>query len=158
MWGLEQQVAFHAIKEALTQPPVLGLPNKEDEFILDTDASDLAVGAELIQVQNGQEKVISYGSFSLTKEQKRYCTTRKELLAIVRFTRLYKYYLLGRPFTIRTDHSSLIWLMNFKEPQGQLARWMEELSQYHMIVKHRAGSKHLNADALSRKPDHFDVL
>ena len=118
VWGLDQQVAFHAIKEALTQPPVLGLPNKEDEFILDTDASEVSVGAELIQVQNGEEKVIAYGSFSLTKEQGRYCTTRKELLAIVRFTRLYKYYLLGRPFTARTDHSSLNWLLNFKEPQG----------------------------------------
>ena len=96
--------------------------------------------------------MIAYGSYALTKEQRRYCTTRKELLAVVRFTRQYRYYLLGRPFLIRTDHSSLTWLVSFKEPQGQLARWMEELSQYNMIMKHRPGKIHSNADALSRRP------
>ena len=59
----------------------------------------------------------------------------------------------GKIFTLRTDHSSLTWLLRFKEPQGQLSRWIEELSQYHMVIKHREGSKHGNADALSRIPD-----
>jgi hypothetical protein len=93
---------------------------------------------------------VAYGSYILTPEQQNYCVTRRELLAVVRFTRQFRYYLLGRPFVLRTDHSSLTWLMNFKEPQGQLARWMEELSQYNMILRHRPGSKHGNADALSR--------
>lgn len=151
-WEEDQQRAFIALKQALTSPPVLALPNHKDEYILDVDASDLGIGAELLQLQDGNEKVIAYGSFALSKEQRRYCATRKELLAIVRFTRLYRHYLLGRPFTVRTDHSSLTWLLRFKEPQGQLARWMEELSQYNMILKHRAGRRHVNADALSRVP------
>ena len=152
-WENEQQVAFEKLKEKLTSPPVLALPNKRDHFILDTDASDKAIGAELIQVQNGNEKVIAYGSFVLTPEQRRYCTTRKELLAVIRFTRQFRHYLLGRQFTIRTDHSSLTWLLGFKEPQGQLARWMEELSQYDMVIKHRPGKYHGDADSLSRIPD-----
>ena len=152
-WDDEQQMAFDELKEALTNPPVLTLPNSYDSFILDTDASDFCIGAELIQVQDGQERVIAYSSFTLTPEQKNYCTTRKELLSIVRFTRQFRHYLLGRIFTVRTDHSSLTWLLKFKDPQGQLARWMEELSQYNMVVKHRSGSKHGNADALSRIPD-----
>ncbi|MBV2113414.1 MAG: DDE-type integrase/transposase/recombinase [Candidatus Thiodiazotropha sp. (ex Ctena orbiculata)] len=152
-WGNEEEEAFEALKKALTSPPVLGLPNSRDPFLLDTDASDSAIGGELIQVQNGEEKVIAYSSFVLTPEQKKYCTTRKELLSIVRFTRQFRHYLLGRIFTVRTDHSSLTWLLKFKDPQGQLARWMEELSQYHMVVQHRPGTKHGNADALSRKPD-----
>ena len=86
----------------------------------------------------------------LTPEQRRYCTTRKELLAIIRFTRLFKHYLLGRQFTVRNDHSSLAWLLGFKETQGQLARWMEELCQYDMVIKHRPGKNHGNADGLSR--------
>lgn len=69
---------------------------------------------------------------------------------MVRFTCQFRHYLLGRPFMVRTDHSSLTWLMHFHEPQGQLARWLEELSQYNMVLKHREGLKHLNADALSR--------
>ena len=151
-WGQPQESAFTRLKEALTRPPVLALPRQDGDFILDTDASNLAIGAELIQIQDAEERVVSYGSYALTKEQRRYCTTRKELLAIVRFTRQYRHYLLGRPFVVRTDHSSLKWLLNFKEPQGQLARWMEELSQYNMILEHRPGKKHGNADALSRRP------
>lgn len=103
-------------------------------------------------MQGGQEKVVAYGSYVSTPEQRNYCVTMRELLAVVRFTRQYRHYLLGRPFVLRTDHSSLTWFMNFKEPQGQLARWMEELSQYNIILKHRAGSKHVNADTLSRPP------
>ncbi|KAL8604519.1 hypothetical protein ACOMHN_015803 [Nucella lapillus] len=152
-WGLEEQRSFDQLCQALTQPPTMALPNLSDPFILDTDASDVAIGAVLSQVQEGVEKVIAYSSFSLTPEQRKYCTTRKELLSIVRFTRQFKYYLLGKPFTVRTNHSSLTWLLQFKDPQGQLARWMEKLSQYHLIVQHRAGSKHGNADALSRLPD-----
>ena len=71
----------------------------------------------------------------------------------MRFTRQFRHYLLGRVFTARTDHSSLTWLLKFKDPQGQLVRWIEELSQYHMVVQFRSASKHANADALSRRPD-----
>ena len=70
----------------------------------------------------GEEWCIAYCIFSLTPEQTRYCTTRKELLAVVRFTRHFRHYLLGRDFDLRTDHSSLQWLMNFKSSDGQLAR------------------------------------
>ena len=103
-------------------------------------------------MQEGEERVIAYGSYALTAEQLNYCTTRKELLALVRFTRQFRHYLLGRQFLVRTDHNSLRWLLNFKEADGQLARWLEELSQYDMVVKHRPGRKHENADALSRMP------
>lgn len=118
--------------------------------MLDTDASAEAIGAELCQVQEGRERPIAYGSLTLSAEQRRYCTTRKELLAVIRFTRMYRHYLLGRRFIVRTDHHSLIWLLNFRYPQDQLARWLEELSQYNMVIQHRPGRRHVNADALSR--------
>ena len=51
--------------------------------------------------------------------RKKYCTTSKELLAVVWFARQYKYYLSGRPFTIRRDHSSLTWLLRFNDPQRE---------------------------------------
>ncbi|CAG2207188.1 unnamed protein product [Mytilus edulis] len=65
--------------------------------------------------------------------------------------------LLSRTFVIRTDHNSLTWLLNFKNIGGQLARWIEELSQYNMIIQHRAGKKHINADGLSRIPDDIEA-
>ena len=150
VWQELQQKAFDTLKTWLIEPPVLTLPNDWDDFILDTDASDRAVGGELLQMQQGQERVIAYASYALTPEQRRYCTTRKELLAVVRMTRQFRHYLLGRPFMIRTDHHSLIWLMRFKDPQGQLARWIEELGQYNMILKYRKGKLHGNVDPLSR--------
>ena len=152
-WETEHQTAFEQLKTALTSSPVLTLPTADGKFILDTDASDIAIGAELLQIQNGEERCIAYCSFNLTPEQKRHCTTRKELLAVVRFTRHFRHYLLGRPFDIRTDHSSLQWLMNFRNLNGQLARWLEELSQYQMTIYHRPGAKSVNVDSLSRIPD-----
>ena len=107
----------------------------------------------LSQLQDGDEKVISYGSYVLTPEQRKYCVTRRELLAVIRFTRQFRHYLLGRKFYLRTDHNSLTWLLRFKYIEGQLARWLEELSQFDMTVQHRPGNRHGNADGLSRIPD-----
>ena len=157
-WGEAQQQSFDALIERLTRPPVLAIPTTDGDFVLDTDASDLAIGGELSQIQDGQERIIAYASAVLSAEQRRYCTTRKELLAVVKFTRQFRHYLLGRKFTylfgrkftVRTDHHSLTWLVNFRHPEGQIARWLEELSQYDMAIVHRPGKKHVNADALSR--------
>ena len=113
----------------------------------------MGIGAVLSQVDtNGQEQVIAYGSRLLTKPERHYCTTRKELLAVVVFTQQYRPYLLGRNFTLRTDHGSLTWLQNFRDPQGQLARWLERLQEFNYSIVHHRGKKHTNADALSRLP------
>lgn len=103
------------------------------------------------------EKVIDYSSHTLLPAQRRYCTTRKELLAVVKFCRHYRHYLHGRKFLIRTDHGSLTWLTHFKNLEGQLARWLEDLQQYDMQILHRVGKKHCNVDALSRIPDNDEI-
>ena len=83
------------------------------------------------QVRNdGSECVIAYASRSLSRQEQRYCVTRREWLAVVEFVHHFRPYLLGREFTLRTDHGSLVWLRNFKEPEGQLARWLEKLQEY----------------------------
>ena len=156
-WTADQQQAFDLLKQKMTTAPVLAYPNPDDLFILDTDASNHAIGAELLQVQNGTERLIGFGSFVFDPAQRKYCTTRKELLAVVRFTRHFKHYLLGRRFVVRTDHNSLTWLMGFRNIEGQLARWIEELSSYDMQIVHRAGKDHVNADGLSRIPDSLDM-
>ena len=142
-WTQEHGEAFEKLKSALISAPCLAFPrNTSEPFVVDTDASDDAIEAELLQLQDGEERVISYGSYILTPSQRNYCTTKKELLAIVRFTRQFKHYLLGRRFYVRTDHSCLHWLMGFKNPTGMLARWLGELSQYDMVVIHRKGKHH----------------
>ena len=101
---------------------------------------------------DGSEVVTAYASRSLSRPERRYCVTRKELLAVVEFVHHFRHYLLGREFTLRTDHNSLVWVRNFKEPEGQLARWLEKLEEYNFTIVHRRGALHNNADALSRIP------
>ena len=144
--------SFQKLKELLVSAPVLGFPEGNGTFILDTDASLHGIGAVLSQVQNGEEKVISYASKKLNRSQKNYCTTYRELLAVVHFVRQFRHYLWGRPFLIRTDHSSLVWLKSFKSPEGILARWLSVLDTFDFTLEHRKGSHHVNADAMSRKP------
>lgn len=86
---------------------MLSYPDPQLPFILDTDASDFGIGAVLSQQHGEHEKVVAYASCALTKTERRYAVTKKALLAVVAFTRHFKHLLLGRPFTLRTDHSSL---------------------------------------------------
>lgn len=112
----------------------------------------MSIGAVLSQSIDGVERPVAYASRTLSKPERQYCVTRKELLAVVYFTKYFKHFLYGKQFTVRTDHSSLRWLLNFKNPEGQLARWLESLSVFDMKIEHRPGKQHANADALSRKP------
>ena len=153
-WPPECQEAFESLKKLLLDSPTLGFPRDDRTFVLDTDASDVEVSGALYQVTSEEDLVpISFGSYNLKAAQRKYCATRKELLAVVTFTDAYRHYLLGKPFIVRTDHNSLTWLLRFKHIQGQLARWLEQLSQYDLRIVHRAGKDHVNADALSRIPD-----
>ena len=84
----ECDTAFRTLKENMVTSPILAYPLIEgSKFILDTDASNLAIGAVLSQVQDGEEKVIAYGSRTLHKPEINYCVTRKELLAVVYFVK-----------------------------------------------------------------------
>lgn len=82
-WSEECQSAFEVLRDKLVKAPMLAHPDFTKPFILDTDASDMAMGAVLSQVQDGDERVISYASRCLTKAERKYCVTRKELLATV---------------------------------------------------------------------------
>jgi hypothetical protein len=136
----------------LIQSPILAHPDFTLPFILGTDASDQAIGAVLSQNVDGKECVIAYGSRILTKCERRYCVTRKELLVVVHFKKHFKFYLYGKVFLIRSDHGSLRWLFRFKNPEGQLAMWLKTLSAYKFQIQYRPGVQHKNADALSRIP------
>ena len=95
---------------------------------------------------------MAYGSRLYSRAERNYCVTRKELLAVIYFTKLYKHYLLGRRFTIRTDPAALQWLKETPEPIGQQSRWLEQLEAFDYVIVRREGHKHQNADAISRIP------
>ena len=121
-------------------------------YVLNTDTSNDGIGSVLSQIQDGEETVFEYFSKMHSKAERNYCATRKELLAIVKAVGHFHNYLLGAEFLIRTDHASLTWLLQMKNPEGQVARWMELLQQYEFKIKYREGKFHGNADALSRRP------
>ena len=107
---------------------------------------------QFYQIIEGEERVIAYGSRILTKAERAYCVTRREMLAVAKFCKYCRHYLLGRPFLLRSDQASLRWLKSVKEPEGQVARWLEVLDTFDFKLEHRPGVKHANADALSRVP------
>lgn len=151
-WTEDCQAAFEQLKLSLMSAPILAYPDPHKTFILDTDASDAGIGAVLSQEEGGQEHVIAYASRALTKQERKYATTKKELLSMVTFTKHFKHYLLGKEFVLRTDHNSLRWLHNFQGLEGQLARWLEQLASFQYKIVHRPGRVHANADALSGLP------
>lgn len=150
VWTEQCQSAFEKLKEALVSPEIMAYPLDVGEYFLDCDSSDHAIGGVLSQIQGGEERVISYGSKILNKAERNYCVTDKELLALRYFIEYYRQYLLGRRFTVRTDHQALSYLFSFKEPRGRLARYLEILAAYDFSVEYRKGSGHSNADGMSR--------
>ena len=151
-WTDACERAFRILKDRLTNAPILAAPCDDGEFVLDTDASDTAVGIVLQQQQGDVLRVIGYASRALSDAERRYCITRRELLAIVYGLKKYRQHLLGRPIVIRTDHAALTYLMRTPEPIGQQGRWLDLLSEFNFVIKHRPGRVHGNSDALSRRP------
>jgi hypothetical protein len=153
LWNKEAEEAFVALKERLCHAPILAYPDACRPFILDCDVSNEGMGSVLSQCDgNGVERPVAYYARTFSKVERRYCVTRHELLACVGAIRHFNHYLLGAPFTVRTDHSSLTWLCHFKEVDGQLARWLETLAKYDFKIVHRKGARHGNADGMSRRP------
>ena len=118
---------------------------------MQTDASERGVGAVLSQQSvDGQDHRLAFFSKKLLPREQRYSTVEKECLAIRLGVQAFRVYLLGRPFTIQTDHRALQWLDRLKDMNARLTRWSLALQQFYFSVEHRAGAKNANADGLSR--------
>lgn len=141
---------FEHCKKLLTNDPILQYPDFDKEFILTTDASNVALGAILSQRHDGSEKPICYASRTLNDSEQNYSTIEKELLAIVWATKYFRPYLYGRKFKIYSDHKPLQWAVNLKEPNSKLTRWRLKLSEYDYQIIYKSGKCNTNADALSR--------
>ena len=115
--------AFRIMKQKLLSAPILAYPQFHGKpFILDTDFSvdPGAIGVVLLQEQDGQERVISYGARQLQPRERNYASTKGELLAVIFFLQYYKYYLLHRPFILRTDNRALTWIRSLESPTGMI--------------------------------------
>ncbi|CAB0028436.1 unnamed protein product [Trichogramma brassicae] len=150
IWGEEQQAAFGRIKALIASAPMLSRPSFEHEFVVQTDASDSGLGAVLTQTIDGEEKVLCFASRTLNKAERNYSVTERECLAVLWAIQKFRPYVEGYRFRVITDHSSLRWLHNLRNPTGKLSRWSLELQQFDYIVEHRKGTNNVVPDALSR--------
>ena len=149
IWTDDCKHAFEYLKTALISSPILQYPDftENNEFILQTDASDTSVGAVLC---NKDHRPVAYASRPLNKAEKNYPTIQKELLAIVWSVKYFRPYLYGREFTILTDHKPLIYLFGMRDPSSRLLKFRLTLEEYKFKIIYVRGKDNVVADALSR--------
>lgn len=149
-WSPEAERAFQELKQALCRQPVFMAPDFSREFVVQTDASEVGLGAVMSQVVNGEEHPVIYLSRKLSPAERNYAIVEKEGLAIKWVLDSLRYYLLGRRFKLVSDHAPLQWMQGKKGNNARVTRWFLALQDFSFTVEHRPGRMQGNADALSR--------
>ncbi len=146
-WGPEQQVAFDGLKVALTSAPTLASPDMARPFTVITDASDIGIGAVLMQ----NEHPCAYMSKAFTDSEKNWTVTDRELFAVITALREWRCYLIDKPFLVVTDHNPLTYFSTKRDLSPRQIRWAELLANYSFEWEYRPGRSNV-ADPLSRNP------
>ncbi|XP_059210478.1 uncharacterized protein LOC131989303 [Centropristis striata] len=149
-WTERCQVSLERVKQTLCGEPLLHTPNFSLPFVLQTDASGRGLGAVLSQQVQGVDRPVLYISRKLSEREARYSTVERECLAIRWAVDALRYYLLGRPFTLCSDHAPLQWLHRMKDANARITRWYLALQPFKFKVIHRPGAQMAVADFLSR--------
>ena len=147
-WTDKAEQAFLDIKSRLASRPVLVPPDYNKPFIVAVDASDVAIGATLLQEHEGLEHPICFLSHKLNRHQQKYSTVEKE--ALVTAVRAASVYFGSSVVKVYADHSPLQFLNTMAPHNAKFLRWLLELQQYNLMVEHRAGKNNLFPDLLSR--------
>lgn len=142
--------SFESLKNCITNFPILQYPDFNKTFHITVDASKFVLGAVLSQGTIGQDKPIAFASRTLNNSELNYSTIEKKCLAVVWAVQHFRPYVFGRKFNIITDHKSLLWLFNLKEPNSKLVRWRLKLEEYTYTILHKQRKLNKNADGLSR--------
>ena len=157
IWGIVEQTAFDALKQALASAPMLRTPDNSKPYTIHTDASGYAVGATLSQQdEHGDLRPVAYMSKKMNSAQLNYAVHEWELLAVIEAFKAWRCYLYGSstPIDIYTDHHSLTYLSTQPNLSPRQSRWVEQLQDYSFKIHHLAGDKNVVADALSRRADY----
>ncbi len=157
VWGKDQQKAFDKLKHLFTSAPILKNPDSNKPFIVETDASNFAIGAVLSQEFDGKLHPVAFLSKSLTNCQKNYQIYDKELLAIKLALEEWRHYLEGarHQFIVYTDHKNLTFPRKPEMLSQRQIRWYEFLSRFDFKLIYRSGKKSGKPDLLSRRSDHL---
>ncbi|RVW31621.1 Transposon Tf2-11 polyprotein [Vitis vinifera] len=148
-WDEDAAAAFTMLKQALTTTPTLAMPNFNEPFTIETDASGDGIGAVLTQ----QGRPIAYMIRALGVTKRSWSIYAKEMLAIVEAIRTWRPYILGRKFFIRTDQRSLKYFLEQRVATSEQQKWVAKLLGYDYEIIYRPGRENSTADALSRRPN-----
>ena len=159
-WNTTCQLAFDRLKAALTSAPVLQQVDPKKPFVIETDASDFAIGSCLLQrAEDGKLHPVAYESRKLSDAQMRYPVHEKELLAIKQaLLGWHRYLNNGHRIMIYTDHKSLKYMNTVKRPSARLTRWIDEFQMYDLDIRYQPGVKAIVPDALSRRSDYLAAI
>ncbi|PKU83878.1 RNA-directed DNA polymerase [Dendrobium catenatum] len=146
-WDSPQQESFEQIKLALSNAPVLVLPNFDKAFQVDTDASGVGIGAVLYK----EDRPVEYFSEKLSPARQKWTVYEQELYAVVRALKQWEHYLLHQDFILCSDHQSLQYLNSQKTVNKMHARWVIFLQKFSFVVRYKTGKLNRVADALSRQ-------
>ncbi|EEB88780.1 hypothetical protein MPER_13203 [Moniliophthora perniciosa FA553] len=157
IWSKECQSAFDALKQKFLKEPILIIPDPDKPFLLETDASKWASGGVLRQKgPDGEWHPCGYISHSFNQAERNYQIYDRELLAMIRALKEWRHYLMGGkfPFVILSDHDNLRYFRKPQDLNPRQARWLLFLSEFNFKMVHTPGKQLIQADALSRRPDH----
>ena len=151
-WGVKQEKAFQDLKDRLIRRPILSYPNFEKDFFVACDASDVGLGAVLLQREQNKLMPLSFASRVLTPAERNYSVTERELLAVVWAMRKFRHTILGFPVHVITDHLPVVDL--FKKQtfvqNSKFNRWFLSVLEYNPQFKYLPGRYNTIADSLSR--------
>ena len=153
VWTDELNSSFETLRNALTSSIVLSYPDFSRKFLLQTDASGVAISSILSQVDDdGNEHPIEYASKLLSSAERNYSNPERECFAALWGMKHFRRYLYGTHFTLVTDHDALRYINSFKDSNMRLLNWSLNMQDFSFDVVHKPGKKHANADALTRMP------
>ena len=155
-WSDNENQAFLSLRNSVVHGPILAIPLDDAPFRIEADSSGYATGAVLSQLQDGQWRLVSFSSKSLSDVERNYDIHDRELLSIMRALSDWRKYLHGStiPFEIHSDHKNLQYFLTSQKLNRRQARWSLELSEFNFTLLHKPGSSMICADALSRRPDY----
>ena len=149
-WTPEHQAAFIHLKDAIVQAPILHYPNPNKTYIVYTDASDDACGAQLSQEHDGTEFPVAFLLHTFSETQLKWSTTKQEAFGVYYTITKWNYYLSGANIIVWNDHKLLAQFLSGKNVNNKVNRWSLELATYSITFEWISGAKNKGADCLSR--------
>ncbi len=150
VWTNDCTQAFNQLKDCLSSKNLLVYPDTNKPLVIQTDASEKAIGFVLAQEEQGQLRPIQFGGRVLTDTERKYSVTDKELLAIFFAVKKCQVYVLGQDYVVYTDHKPLIYLNCFQDLISRRYRWIQYLEEMRTIIRYIPGKENVVADYFSR--------